>query len=134
MADALTPAQRSYCMSQVRGKDTSLERAMRYALRAVGLRFAKYASDLPGRPDIVFRKKRVVVFVDGDFWHGYRLPQWEKKLSPFWKKKIAGNRARDRRNFAKLRRRGWKVLRIWGHEIKRNPDGALLKIRRALRS
>jgi DNA mismatch endonuclease (patch repair protein) len=76
---------------------------------------------LPGRPDFVFVRARVAVFVDGDFWHGWRFPLWEHKLSPFWKKKIGDNRVRDLRNFRKLRTAGWVVLRIWEHEIKDDP-------------
>ncbi len=67
--------------------------------------------------DIVFRRAKVAVFVDGDFWHGWRLPAWEHKLSPFWRDKLHANRTRDRRNFRRLRADGWRVVRIWQHEI-----------------
>lgn len=120
MVDNLKPRQRSYCMSRNRGKDTGPERRVRSALHRRGLRFRKHVRDLPGKPDIVFSRARVVVFVDGDFWHGFRFPQWEVKLSLFWRRKISETRKRDRRNFAKLRRRGWTVLRIWEHEVDRD--------------
>lgn len=71
--DPLTKAQRSYCMFQVKGKDTSLEQIVRSALHKHGLRFDKHVSDLPGKPDIVFPRHKIAVFLDGDFWHGYRF-------------------------------------------------------------
>lgn len=132
--DNLTQNQRSYCMSRVKGKDTGIERVVRSELHKRGLRFRKHNSKLPGKPDIIFPKAKVVVFLDGDFWHGYRFPQWERSLSKFWRKKIGETRKRDQRNFAKLRRMGWQVLRIWEHRIERDLDGVICKIRTALRS
>jgi len=128
MADTLTPDQRSYCMSRVRGKDTSLERVVRSELHKRGYRYRKHVKELPGKPDIVFSKQRVAVFIDGDFWHGYRFPQWKESLPPFWREKINKNRERDIKNFSKLRTRGWKVIRLWGHQIKNDLDGCINKI------
>jgi len=85
-------------MSRIKGKDTRPEMKVRSALHKKGLRFRKHVKDLPGKPDIVFPKDKVAVFIDGDFWHGYRFPAWEDKVSDFWKKKITGNRKRDARN------------------------------------
>ena len=82
----------------------------------------RHARDLPGRPDFVHRDQRVAVFVDGDFWHGWHFPRWSHKLTPFWAEKIGKNRARDLRNFRRLRRAGWTVVRIWEHQIKRSPE------------
>jgi len=70
---------------------------------------------------VVFSKEKVAVFADGEFWHGYRFPSWRRKMSPWRQEKIESNRARDRRNFAKLRRVGWKVIRIWGRDVERDP-------------
>lgn len=126
--DNLNKKQRSYCMSRVKGKDTSLERIVRSELHKRGLRFRKHNSKLPGKPDIIFSKAKLVVFLDGDFWHGYRFPQWEKTIPPFWQKKIGETRKRDRRNFAKLRRMGWRVIRIWEHSIEKDLNGAVNKI------
>ena len=128
MADNLTPEQRSYCMSRVRGRNTDLEKFVWNELRTRGLRFRKHVSDLPGSPDIVLLKSKTVVFVDGDFWHGYRFPVWRKKVSDFWKVKIEKNRTRDRRNFQKLRRRGWKVIRIWQHQLERDSESCIQKV------
>jgi len=128
MTDNLSKEQRSYCMSRIRGKDTGLEVLVRSALHRKGLRFRKHVKTLPGKPDIVFSNARVAVFVDGDFWHGYRFPQWEHKVSEFWKKKISANRARDIRNHRKLCRMGWLVIRIWQHQIKQNFDFCIDRI------
>jgi len=133
MPDNLTKEQRKYCMSQVKGKDTGLEKAVRSKLHKRGLRFRKHMGKLPGKPDIVFVKAKVVVFLDGDFWHGYRFPQWERKLAKFWRKKISETRKRDQRNFAKLRRMGWQVVRIWEHSIEKDLDGVVKKICYALK-
>ena len=95
MTDNLTPQQRSYCMSRVRGRDTGLERIVRSALHRQGFRFRKHVSDLPGRPDVVFPRAKVVVFIDGDFWHGYRFPLWERQIPPFWRAKISKNRVAE---------------------------------------
>ena len=128
MADNLTPEQRSYCMSRIKGKDTGLERLVRSKLHKRGLRFRKHVKGLPGKPDVVFPTARVAVFIDGDFWHGYRLPAWESGLSKFWKHKIQRNRQRDKRNFAKLRAMGWNVIRLWQHEVERDPDKCIERI------
>lgn len=130
--DNLTPRQRSICMSRVRNRDTDLESQVRSALFRRGWRFQKHVSSLPGTPDIVFVRQGVVVFIDGDFWHGYRFPIWKETLSPFWIAKIQKNRNRDRKNFYKLRRHGWRVVRIWQHEIKRNLDGVIERLEKLL--
>lgn len=128
MPDNLTPEQRSFCMSRIKGKDTGLEIRVRSALHRRGLRFRKHVKDLPGKPDVVFRKARVAVFVDGDFWHGYRFPSWEDKVSDFWKKKISKNRERDTRNHRRLRRMGWTVIRLWKHDLEWNLDYCIQRI------
>lgn len=122
MADNMTPEQRRRTMAAVKGKNTGLERRLSSALHQRGLRFRRNVKGLSGTPDFVFPSAGVVVFVDGDFWHGWRFPQWKGKLGEYWQAKIERNRARDRRNFQRLRRAGWKVLRIWEHEQK-SPEG-----------
>ena len=128
MPDHLTPLQRSRAMKRVKLKNGSLEKLVQGELRVRGLRFRRHVRTLPGRPDIVFTEKKVAVFVDGDFWHGWRLPSWEHKLSPFWRDKLRTNRARDRRNFRKLRSRGWKVIRLWQHQIAINLEGSIARV------
>ena len=126
--DHLTRAQRSYAMSCVRTKDTPLEQLVRSELHRRGYRFRKHVKGLPGSPDVVFVSQRIAVFIDGDFWHGYRLSRWEHKLQPFWSNKIHENRRRDQRNFRKLRRRGWHVIRIWQHQIERDIPACIKRI------
>ncbi len=120
MPDNLTPEQRSYCMSRIKGKDTGLEMRVRSELHRRGFRFRKHVKELPGKPDVVFTKAKVAVFIDGDFWHGYRFPSWEHKVSDFWKQKINKNRERDRRNHRKLKEMGWTVIRLWQHDLERD--------------
>lgn len=128
----LTKKQRSYCMSRVKNRDTDIERQVRSELHRRGLRFRKHVKDLPGKPDIVFPGARVAVFIDGDFWHGYRFPLWKRKLSPFWRQKIQINRERDNRNFAKLRRMGWRTIRVWQHTIEKDIEAVVKKICKAI--
>jgi len=79
--------------------------------------------------DIALPKKKIAVFIDGDFWHGYNFSERKKRLpKKYWIKKIEDNIARDKKNRAKLKREGWKVLRIWEHEIKKNPEKTSKKI------
>ncbi|MCH8814124.1 MAG: very short patch repair endonuclease [Chloroflexi bacterium] len=133
MPDTLSPSQRSYCMSRVKGKDTTPELLVRSALHGRGLRFRKHAKELPGKPDVVFPSSRLAVFIDGDFWHGYRFPLWRDDLSPFWQEKIGKTRERDQRNFRKLRRSGWRVIRVWEHDIERRPTAVVDRIATAVR-
>lgn len=104
-------------MKSVKLKNGPLEQHVRAELRHLGLPHRCDNYSLPGSPDIVLPRHRVAIFVDGDFWHGWRLSTWEHKLSEFWRDKIRTNRARDQRNFRRLRRQGWTVYRIWEHQI-----------------
>jgi DNA mismatch endonuclease (patch repair protein) len=116
------------------GKNTGLELALFSILRKKRIRFRRHVGALPGKPDAALVQFRVAIFVDGDFWHGYRFPQWESALPEFWKTKISKNRARDKRNFAALRRLGWKVIRIWGHQMKNAPENVTRRIDAAARA
>ena len=128
MPDNLTREQRSYCMSRIKGKDTGPEILVRSELHRRGLRFRKHLKNVPGKPDVVFTKAKVVVFIDGDFWHGYRFPTWEHTVSEFWKAKIWKNRKRDAENHRRLRGMGWTVIRLWQHELERNFEGSIDRI------
>lgn len=134
MTDNLNKRQRSYCMSRIKSRDTALETMIRGALFKRGLRFHKHVKELPGKPDIVFPRAKLAVFLDGDFWHGYRFPSWRKTVPPFWRTKIDMNRRRDQRNFAKLRRKGWLVMRIWQHQVTHDMQGCVEKIVATCRS
>jgi DNA mismatch endonuclease (patch repair protein) len=122
MPDNLSPQQRKYCMSRVKGKDTGIEKQIRSELYRQGYRFRKH---VPGKPDIVFPRQKVAVFIDGDFWHGYRFSTWKNDLSSFWQEKILKTRLRDQRNFKKLHRGGWKVIRVWQHQIKNDLEACI---------
>ena len=128
MADIMSPEKRSAVMSRFRSQDTKIELQMLDLLRKAGLEPERHARDLPGTPDFVFREARLALFVDGDFWHGWRFPSWNHKLTPKWHEKIAQTRLRDQRNFAGLRRHGWCVARVWEHELKRDPSRAVQKV------
>jgi DNA mismatch endonuclease (patch repair protein) len=117
--------------------NTKCELALRRALWASGLRYRVSGAGLPGRPDIVFTRDQVVVFCDGDFWHGRGLKSRITKLSrghnaPYWVDKIRANVARDRTINARLRRAGWRVLRLWETDILRNPKAAAARVAVAL--
>jgi DNA mismatch endonuclease (patch repair protein) len=121
-------------MSRIRKSDTKPELTVRRLLFARGLRYRKYSALLPGRPDLIFSGAMVVVFVDGDFWHGWNFGQWEHKLSSsYWKEKIRRNMRRDLENKGALETLGWSVLRIWEHEIEADPISCADRIEKAIR-
>lgn len=115
-------------MSRVASRNTDIELALRSALHRLGLRFRIHVRDLPGTPDIVFTRVKVAIFVDGDFWHGYRFDASSSSLPEYWKLKITRNRQRDRANRRLLRQAGWYVVRVWGHEVKRDISGVAEKV------
>src|ERR1700741_2656994 len=90
--DFMAPETRSALMARIKGKNTGPELLLAKELGRIGLRWNSHVKSLPGRPDFVFRKCRVAVFVDGDFWHGWRLPVWVDKLTAKWAEKITSNR------------------------------------------
>lgn len=103
-------------MAGIKGRDTKPELAVRRIAHKLGLRFRLHRKDLPGRPDLVFPRRRLAVFVHGCFWHrhdGCRYAYTPKSRVAFWTKKFAENVARDRRNEEALRDLGWRVLVIW---------------------
>lgn len=128
MSDVHTPAQRSYNMSRIRGKDTRPELILRGALWKQGFRY-RTSAKLRGRPDIIFTKAKVVVFVDGCFWHA--CPKhliWPKNNAAFWKAKIMGNKLRDKNVTKALKRDGWKVLRLWEHDVRTRLNWCITQI------
>ena len=120
-----------------RKRDSLPERLLRRALWRLGQRYRKYGKALPGNPDLVFSGPRVVVFCDGDFWHGRQWTILKEKLrrgtnAPYWLAKIARNRQRDCDNTAALEQDGWLVLRLWETDIKKNPLAAAQLIQQAV--
>ncbi len=119
-------------MARVKSKNTTPERNLCHIFRRERLRFRRHVAHLPGKPDFVLREAPVIVFVDGDFWHGRELSTWAHKLSPYWLGKISRNIRRDKSNFAKLRRLGWSVLRVWESDLAKSPLKCIAKIRSAI--
>ncbi len=131
--DTVTPKKRSEVMRAVKSSDTKIEVAVRSALWKRGLRFMKKSS-LPGKPDIVFKGAKTVVFIDSCFWHGCpehcRMPKTNRD---YWEAKIQRNRARDSEIIRKYQSMEWSAIRIWEHELKANFEKCIermyLKIR-----
>lgn len=119
MADVLTKEQRSYNMSRIRSRDTQPEFVLRKAVSEVGFRGYRLHYKLTGKPDIVFPGRKIAIFIDGCFWHKcpgcFTRPETNKA---FWTAKIDSNVKRDKIVNMELRKNGWKVLRIWEHELK----------------
>lgn len=129
MPDKFSPTTRSFIMSQIKQKNTKIEKLVFSELRKRKIYFKKHYNTGYGTPDVVLPRKKVAIFIDGDFWHGYRFTTLKKRLnSEFWINKIDRNRKRDLRNFRKLRELRWKVLRVWEHELLKNPEKAVNKV------
>ena len=129
MADKFSKAKRSAIMSRIRSKNTSLEVEFRKLLWKNGLGHYRIHYNLPGKPDIVYVSKKIVVFLDGDFWHGYNLKKLGK-VPPrkYWQKKIQKNIDRAKKYNKLLRKDGWKVLRFWEHDVKKNSNSCIKHI------
>ena len=130
MADKMTPEQRHRCMASIKSKNTKPEVIVRKFLFAHGFRFRINVKRLPGTPDIVLKKYRTCIFVNGCFWHGhegcrhYVLP---KINTDFWKAKIERNKERDLDRRIKLRDMGWHVIQFWECQLKPNVREATLE-------
>ncbi len=124
--DKLTPEQRHKNMQAVKGKDSKIECLLRQELWSRGLRYRKNVNSVFGHPDIAFIGKRIAVFCDSEFWHGY---DWENRKSDiksnkeFWISKIERNMARDEEVNTYLTSHGWTVLRFWGKQIQKDAAG-----------
>ena len=127
--DKISKEKRSHIMSCIKSKNTKIELKIRKALWCKNYRYRLHFK-LLGSPDIVFTRQKVVVFIDGDFWHGYNFRGLRPKLkNDFWIKKITRNMQRDKQVNSELNSKGWKVLRFWEHEINDNLDECTNKIR-----
>ena len=109
-------------MAAIRGRDTEPEIMLRQALSTLGVRgYRTHRREIPGTPDVAWVGRRIAVFVDGAFWHGHRSAYRHGQSGPFWDKKIARNKERDREVNSALRKAGWTVVRLWDFDVKRNP-------------
>ena len=122
MTDRISVEKRSRNMSHIRSKDTSIELKVRKYLFSLGYRYRVNYKDLPGKPDIVFTKKKIVIFIHGCYWHGHncnsRYSHVSKSNTDYWSTKIKRNQDRDKRNIELLEKDGWKVIVLWECEIK----------------
>ncbi len=126
-----TTKKRSELMSKIKGKDTKPEVILRKALWDIGLRYRKNVKKLPGNPDIVISKYKLIIFVDGEFWHGFNWKEKKTKIKSnreFWIPKIERNMQRDSEVNYQLKSQGWTVLRFWEREIKKEFGSCLIKI------
>ena len=136
MTDWMSREQRSRNMASIRSRgNTTTEAAFANLLRQANVSGWRRHLPLPGKPDFAFHRNRVAVFIDGCFWHGcpdcYRLPEDNR---PYWQEKVRRNRFRDRMASRELRRKGWKVLRVWEHQLKdqKSSRDVLNRLRRLL--
>lgn len=115
MTDTISPQTRSRVMSAVRGKNTRPELLLRRRLHKAGYRYRLHVKGLPGKPDLVFPRRRSVIFVNGCFWHCHECHRfsWPKTRESFWRAKILGNKERDGRNHTELLLAGWRVGVVW---------------------
>lgn len=121
MADRMTPEQRHKCMSRIRSKNTKPELLVRRYLFGRGFRYRVNVKRLPGTPDIVLRKYRTVIFINGCFWHGHedcKLNTTPKTNTEYWKHKVDMNRERDMEKRIQLRLLGWHTIIIWECQLK----------------
>ena len=134
--DRLTPEQRKKCMQSNKSKGTKPELVLAKAMWALGLRYRKNSGSIFGKPDFSFKKYKVAVFVDGEFWHG---KDWEQRKAEikgnreFWIAKIERNIRRDMEVTGRLKAEGWTVLRFWSNDVVKNAGCHAEKVRQAVR-
>ncbi len=132
--DPLTKKERSKRMSKIKSRGTKFEADFIAVLKKrTRKKFKLNAKEIKGKPDIVFMRNKVCVFLDSDFWHGWQFPRWKHLLkNDFWADKINRNRKRDLKVKRCLTKQGWTVVRIWEHEIKKDVNQSIEKIIGAL--
>lgn len=123
-----TTIERSFLMSKIKSKNTTPEQLLRISLWRNGIRYRINNNNITGKPDILITKYKIAIFIDGEFWHGYNWEEKKKKIKTnrdYWIKKIENNIKRDSLNNIKLKQEGWKVLRFWERDIKKNLDNVI---------
>ncbi|HHX2507159.1 very short patch repair endonuclease [Neisseria subflava] len=135
--DKLTPEQRKKCMRANKSKGTKPELALAKAMWALGLRYRKNSGSIFGKPDFSFKKYKVAVFVDGEFWHG---KDWEQRKAEikgnreFWIAKIERNIRRDMEVTGRLKAEGWTVLRFWSNDVVKDTTSCAEKVKEIIRA
>lgn len=130
-----TTERQSQLMRKIRAANSKAEVAFRKVLWNMGFRYRLHCKNLPGKPDIVFRRWKIVIFIDGDFWHGYdwgKQKQRIKKNRGYWIPKIERNMQRDQEANEELIARGWQIIRIWEHEVKKEFGATVLRVLRQI--
>lgn len=129
--DSLTPEKRSWNMSRIRGKDTSIEVKVRKYLFSKGYRFRKNDKRYPGKPDIVLPKYKTVVFINGCFWHmhqGCKQGRLPKSNVEYWKNKLEKNVSNDKVHIQQIEQMGWTPIVLWECELKNDFDGVMERL------
>lgn len=134
MADIFSKQKRSEIMSKICSKDTKAELLLRKALYSEGLRYVIHDKRVFGKLDIIFFKKKVTVFVDGDWWHGRNFKEENDKYSDFRREKIARNIVRDQKVDKELVSLGWTILKFWQKDIEKRKDNNVVKIIESIKS
>lgn len=135
--DKHTPEQRRKNMQAIKNKDSQIELLLRKELWKRGLRYQKNRTDIFGKPDVVFKGKKIAIFCDSEFWHGYNWEERKKDFKShqeFWIPKIERNMERDIEVTNKLESEGWTVLRFWGNEIKKETEKCANIIEKAVQT
>lgn len=136
MADTLSPERRSWNMSRIRGRNTGPEVALRSLLHLAGFRFRLHDRTLPGKPDIVLKRHKTVIFVHGCFWHrhaGCRNATMPSSRTEFWSDKFHATVERDERKAKALRALGWNVITVWECDIAKRPEVVVSDIENEIR-
>lgn len=136
MTDVHEPHIRSFNMSRIRSKDSKPEMIVRRYLFQNGFRFRLHVKSLPGKPDLVLKKYRTVIFIHGCFWHGHEGCRYfvvPKTRTDWWLTKIETNKKKDKSNVDQLEKLGWKVYEIWECELRRKEISALVEVVKRLR-
>lgn len=130
MSDKVSKEKRSEIMSHIKGKDTTIEIAVRKYLYSKGIRYRKNVKEIPGSPDISIKKYKIAIFINGCFWHGHQECKYfhlPKSNVEFWQNKIERNIERDEQNYQKLSKDGWLVIILWECEIKGDYEENMLR-------
>jgi len=127
VTDIFSPEKRSWIMSRVRSKNTKIDLKMKKIVSSLNCKYEMYPK-MFGNPDFLIKYKRIAIFCDGDFWHGYKYEEKKRLPKKFWRDKIEANMQRDRKVSRHLRRNGWSVLRFWEHDIEKSSQFCKRKI------
>jgi DNA mismatch endonuclease (patch repair protein) len=128
MTDVFSKQKRSQIMAKIKGKWTTPEKVIHAHLKSQNIRH-KMHPKMVGNPDVLIKDSNIVVFVDGNFWHGRHYNKRRDSLPPFWKAKIETNMKRDRKNNLLLKAEGWNVIRFWEEDIRKNPGLCIERVK-----